>query len=112
MNLQSVDAAECNVGARLQPRERARGKRDRGDAAHVVGDVQRRFVGRQRRLLRRREFTDGIDARWRRCVGREMKQRARLTIRYVNITGAADRRRAWEDVQWALLNSKNFAFNH
>ena len=34
----------------------------------------------------------------------------RVALEHVN--KAADKRKAWEDIHWALLNSKEFAFNH
>ncbi len=91
VDFQSVDAAERDAGAGLQPHERASGECDGGDAAQVVGDVQRRLVGRQRGLLRRRELAGWVDSLELQCVGSEMEYSAGLAVRDVDVAGAADR---------------------
>jgi len=44
-------------------------------------------------------------------LGRYPSEREKM-IALLDIDLAKDRRLAWEDVQWALLNQKEFLFNH
>jgi hypothetical protein len=44
-------------------------------------------------------------------LGRYPSEREKM-IALLDIDLSKDRRLAWEDVQWALLNQKEFLFNH
>ncbi len=110
---QDVRPAGPRVGLRVRARERQQPRP--GAAAHQRPDGQREAAQRRQphRPAAQAKTSDAemLDDLYLSTLSRPPSE-TEMKMSLEHVAQATDKRKAWEDVHWALLNTKEFLFRH